>query len=84
MGSCVFQPECLGWDFFWLLGNNMAILGVVLIIVGLSAGVQSFRVQGTLYEILKAGRNPDSLTSTLWTQRLISVFCLGAGLYILL
>ncbi len=62
----------------------MDILGVILIIVGLSAGVQSFRVQGTLNEILKAGRDPDSLTSTLWTQRIISLSCLGAGLYILL
>ncbi len=61
----------------------MKILSVIIIIFGFSAGIQSFRIRNTLYEILKAGRDPESLKSTIWKQRLISISCLLIGFYIL-
>ena len=58
------------------------IIGVVLLIYGISALIQSFRSHDTLNEIIKADRDPGSVKSSLKSTRIIgivSIACLWAG-----
>ncbi|PAU78383.1 hypothetical protein CK498_06660 [Halomonas salipaludis] len=60
----------------------MTIVGVILIIIGASSLIQSFRQSDSMNEILKAGRDPASLQSTIWSLRLIGIAALGGGIYL--
>lgn len=61
----------------------MEILGAVLLFVGISAAIQSFRPHDTMNEIQKANRDPRSHGSTMRGVRVISIVCLAGGAYLL-
>ena len=42
-----------------------------------------FRVHDTMNEIIKAGRDPNSLQSSLWSTRIIGIICMSVGAYLL-
>lgn len=62
----------------------MILLGVILILFGASALIQSFRQADSMNEILKAGRDSGSLQSIIWSLRLIGIVALGGGIYLVL
>lgn len=59
------------------------IVGIVLLIYGVSGLIQSFRPHDTMNEIIKAGRDPSSLKSSLRTTRIIGVLSIAGGIYLL-
>lgn len=59
------------------------IAGVLLLIFGISSVIQSFRPYDTMHEIIKAGRDPDSLGSSLRITRIIGIVCIAASIYLL-
>lgn len=65
-------------------GNWVNILGLVVGLYGVSGFIQSFRVHDTMNEIIKAGRDPNSLQSSLWSTRIIGIICLSVGAYLFL
>ena len=59
------------------------ILAIILILYGISGLIQSFRKNDTENEILMAGRDPNSVQSSLKSVRIIGLISLGIGIYIL-
>jgi uncharacterized membrane protein HdeD (DUF308 family) len=59
------------------------IIGIILLIYGISGLIQSFRSHDTMNEIIKAGRDPSSLESSLRSTRIIGVLSITASIYLL-
>lgn len=65
-------------------GDWLNILGLAIGLYGVSGFIQSFRVHDTMNEIIKAGRDLDSLQSSLWSTRIIGIICISVGAYLFL
>ena len=59
------------------------IVAIILILYGISGIIQSFRKTDTENEILMAGRDPNSVQSSLKSVRIIGLISLGIGIYLL-
>ena len=57
--------------------------GVVLLIIGSSAMIQSFRSYDTSNELEKAGLPQDMLKKSLRNVRILGVICLVSSIYLL-
>lgn len=60
----------------------MKILGIVLLIFGLSALVQSFRKRDSMIEIMHRGHEADELGSILLLARLMGIAAIVGGAYL--
>lgn len=65
-------------------GDWLNILGLAIGLYGVSGLIQSFRVHDTMNEIIKAGRDLDTLQSSLWSTRIIGLICMSVGAYLFL
>lgn len=60
----------------------MKILGIALLIFGLSALVQSFRKRDSMAEIMHRGHEANELGSILWMARLMGIAAILGGAYL--
>ena len=65
-------------------GDWLNVLGLIIGLYGVSGFIQSFRVYDTMNELIKAGRDLDSLQSSLWSIRMIGIICISLGVYLFL
>ncbi|EGU31535.1 hypothetical protein VIBRN418_06720 [Vibrio sp. N418] len=59
-------------------------IGVLILVCGVSAVVQSFRPHDTAQEIERFGREPDSLGRTLMVSRVIGILSVALGGFLFL
>lgn len=60
----------------------LSILGLVIGLYGVSSFIQSFRTIDTMNAIYNAGRDIDSLRSTLLFTRIFGSLCICIGIYL--
>lgn len=81
--ACVCVPA--GYHLAFIKsGDWLNILGLIVGLYGVSGFIQSFRVHDTMNELIKAGRDLDSLQSSLWSIRIIGIICISVGAYLFL